>query len=146
MEPATARCAAGTLRRASRSMTRVYDNRLAGAGLTTMQFSILRAIERRHGPAPLSELATELVFERSSLYRALEPLAREHLLAFTPGRGRVKQVALTRLGTRRIAQALPLWQAAQNDFLVEFGRSTWNALAAQLVTIVDIARAIPNED
>src|SRR5436190_23467514 len=34
MEPATAKCAAGTLRRATRSITRVYDNRLARAGLT----------------------------------------------------------------------------------------------------------------
>jgi DNA-binding MarR family transcriptional regulator len=146
MEPAAATCAAGTLRRASRSITRVYDARLAPAGLTTMQFSILRALERCDRPTPLSALATELVFERTSLYRALEPLARDHLVVRSAGRGRAKQVALTRAGRRRIAQALPLWTAAQDAFLAQFGRSTWSALAAQLVTIVDVARGIPSEE
>ena len=143
MESAATKCAAGTLRRASRSITRVYDSRLARAGLTTMQFSILRALERYDDGAPLSELADELVFERTSLYRALEPLAREGLVAITAGRGRVKHVALTPRGKRRIAQALPHWKAAQEAFLEQFGRSAWNTMAEQLVAIVDIARTIP---
>jgi DNA-binding MarR family transcriptional regulator len=146
MEPATAKCAAGTLRRAARSITRVYDNRLAPSGMTTTQFSIVRALEKHGEPVALSELAEELVFERTSLYRALEPLRREGLITFTPGRGRVKRVGLTAHGVRRIAQAEPHWIAAQEAFLAQFGRGAWNTFAAQLVAIVDIARRIPDDE
>jgi DNA-binding MarR family transcriptional regulator len=146
MEPATAKCAAGTLRRAARSITRVYDNQLASSGLTTTQFSILRALDKRDDPVALSELAEELVFERTSLYRALEPLRREGLIVFTPGRGRVKHVRLTAGGVRRLTQAEPHWTAAQEAFLAQFGRAAWNTFAAQLVAIVDIARRIPDEE
>lgn len=146
MEAATAKCAAGTLRRATRSITRVYDNRLANVGLTTTQFSILHALDKHEESVALSALADELVFERTSLYRALEPLEREGLIAITPGTGRAKLVALTPKGVRRVAQALPHWRAAQEAFLAQFGRSAWNTLAAQLVEIVDIARAMPDEE
>lgn len=146
MEAATSKCAAGTLRRATRSITRVYDNRLAKVGLTTTQFSILRALEKHGESVLLSELADELVFERTSLYRALEPLEREGLVAITSGTGRAKLAALTSKGIRRVAQALPHWTAAQEAFLAQFGRSAWKTFAAQLTDIVDIARAIPDEE
>jgi DNA-binding MarR family transcriptional regulator len=141
--PAASICAAGTLRRATRSIARLYDGHLARAGLTTTQFSLLVALERRAEPTPLIALAAEQVFERTSLYRALAPLEREGLVVFTAGRGRSKQVQLTAKGTRRIAEARPHWQEAQNAFLAEFGRSTWSALAKQLAMIVDVARELP---
>ncbi|HXT14179.1 MAG TPA: MarR family winged helix-turn-helix transcriptional regulator [Gemmatimonadaceae bacterium] len=143
---ATAKCAAGTLRRATRSISRVYDARLAPAGLTATQFSLLSAVQRRRGPVRLTELADELVFERTSLYRNLTPLAREGLITLSNAGGRARQVALSAKGVRRIAQALPLWTAAQEDFLERFGRGPWNELAEQLVEIVDIARAMPGAD
>jgi len=145
-EAAIAKCAAGTLRRATRSVARIYDARLARAGLTTTQFSILRALERHETPVPLAELAEELVFERTSLYRALGPLCRERLVEVSDRSPRAKQAALTPKGVRRIAQALPLWTAAQEDFLARFGRAPWNDFAARLVEIVDIARTMPAGD
>jgi DNA-binding MarR family transcriptional regulator len=146
MKPATEQCAAGTLRRATRSIARVYDGRLASAGLTTTQFSILRALQRHGTPVPLSDLAEELVFERTSLYRALEPMRRQGLVALSPGLGRAKQAALTPGGIRRIARATPHWTKAQEAFVARFGRSEWSRLASQLVEIVGIARAMPLEE
>jgi DNA-binding MarR family transcriptional regulator len=141
--PAIARCAAGTLRRATRSMARVYDARLACAGLTTTQLSILRALERSNGRAALSKLAEELVFERTSLYRALEPLRRDGLIGLSTGKGRTKHAALTRKGAQRLALAMPHWLAAQDEFLTRFGRAAWSEFSARLVDIVAIARAMP---
>lgn len=141
--PAASICAAGTLRRATRSIARLYDTHLAHAGLTTTQFSLLVALERRGQPTPLTELAAEQVFERTSLYRALAPLEREGLVAFSAGAGRSKEVQLTAKGARRIAEARPHWQNAQDAFLAEFGRSAWGGLAKQLAAIVDVARDIP---
>ena len=145
MKAATDLCAAGTLRRAARSIARVYDGHLACAGLTTTQFSIIRALQRHGRGVPLSDLADELVFERTSLYRALEPMRREGLVAFSPGLGRAKQVALTPRGVRRIARAMPNWTRAQEAFVARFGRSEWSRLAGQLVEIVGVARAMPLE-
>jgi DNA-binding MarR family transcriptional regulator len=147
MESASKACAAGTLRRATRSVARLYDGRLGHAGLTNTQFSILRALERHEQPVALSQLAQELVFERTSLYRALEPLRREGLITIgARSTGRAKETALTRRGHARIAKALPYWQEAQDAFLEQFGRSAWTTLAANLAEIVDAARAISDAD
>lgn len=147
MESASSKCAAGTLRRASRSVARLYDSRLARAGLTNTQFSILRALERHQQPVALSHLAHELVFERTSLYRALEPLRRAKLITIAArSTGRTKEAALTRAGRARIAKALPFWQEAQDAFLERFGRSAWSTLVTNLAEIVDAARAIPAAD
>ena len=144
MESATAKCAAGTLRRASRSL-RVYDARLA------------RVEAHHHGSspssarssntptaAPLTELADKLVFERtSSLPRARTAGARR-AGSMAPD-GRTKQVALTTRGRRRTSTRHSRhWNAAQEELRVgHFGRAAWNTLSAQLVDIVDIARAMP---
>lgn len=136
-------CAAGTLRRATRSVSRLYDAHLALAGLTTTQYSLLVAIARRDEPVPLADLAAEQVFERTSLYRALEPLRREKLIAFSSGAGRSKLVTLTARGERSVAEARPHWQAAQDAFLQQFGRSAWSSLVRQLNGIVDAVRLVP---
>ena len=106
----------------------------------------LRALQRHGVPVPLSDLAEELVFERTSLYRALEPMRREGLVAFIPGLGRAKLVALSPAGIRRIAKAMPHWTKAQEAFVARFGRKEWSLLANQLVEVVGIARAMPLDD
>jgi|SRR5215831_18723407 len=134
-------CAAGTLRRAARSITRMYDRHLAPAGLTTTQFSILRRLDQAGEPVPLTELAEELVFERTSLYRALEPLRRQRLVTFSAASGRAKAVALTTQGRKRTAAAFPRWQAAQDAFLAEYGATAWSSLASELINVVRSTRA-----
>jgi len=91
---------------------------------------------------PLAQLAEEQVFERTSLYRAIEPLRRSGLIVVTDGPGRAKLAALTKLGARRVAEARRHWQAAQTAFLDEFGRSALSALAKQLGDIVTAMRSI----
>jgi DNA-binding MarR family transcriptional regulator len=139
---ATQICAAGTLRRASRAVSRLYDSRLARAGLTTTQFSLLSALARDGEPVSLTALANEQVLERTSLYRALAPLSREGLVRLIGEKGRrAKGVELTARGRQRIARALPHWQKAQDEFLEHFGDSAWNRLSAQLVSIARPDRA-----
>jgi DNA-binding PadR family transcriptional regulator len=94
---------------------------------------------------PLSELADEQVFERTSLYRALEPLRRQKLIVISAGHGRAKVVALTALGAKRVAAALPHWEEAQGEFLTQYGSAAWGALAAQLVGVVDAAKVISEQ-
>ena len=135
-------CAAGTLRRASRSLARLYDAHLTRAGLTTTQFSILRTLQRRGGTAPLAELADELVFERTSLYRALAPLRRARLLSVGSGTDRrARVVAITARASRRIAAAMPHWRAAQRAVLGPLGIPAWGGLSSDLRQLTDLARA-----
>ena len=143
IDPARLPCAAGTLRRASRSLVRLYDSHLAGAGFTTTQFSILRTLQRHRRPMALTRLADELVFERTSLYRALEPLRRERLIGIQAGRDRrVREVVLTTRGRHHIARALPSWKAAQRAILGPFGVSAWRSLSGQLGEIARLARGV----
>lgn len=130
------------MRRATRSIARLYDARLASVGLTTAQFAILQSLDRATGPVPLSKLADEQVYERTSLYRTLNPLRRQKLIVIRAGRGRAKVVTLTALGTKRIAAALPYWEEAQDQFLAQYGSSAWGSLSEQLVRVVDVAKII----
>ncbi len=142
IESAVTTCVAGTLRRASRSIARVYDARLSTIGLTTTQFSILRAIDKHDAPMPLSQLARDLVFERTSLYRALAPLERDGLVTLSVGARRAKHATLTTMGARRVKQATPLWLEAQEEFLAHFGKAAWNGLSAQLIEVLDVGTSM----
>lgn len=135
-------CAAGLVRRTSRSLTRLYDDHLARAGFTTTQFSILRTLQRHGGRMSLSSLAIDLVFERTSLYRALSPMRRAGLVTVRAGADRrAHDVALTARARRRIDEATPHWAAAQQMVLRQFGAAAWSRLAEQLGELTAIARS-----
>jgi DNA-binding IclR family transcriptional regulator len=111
-----------------------------------MQFSILRHLQSAKEPVPLMELADELVFERTSLYRALHLLRRERLIAFTASSGRAKAVSLTQLGAKRTAAAIRYWREAQDEFLKAFGTRAWGRLARHLVAVVGATRSVPSRN
>jgi len=137
-------CAAGTLRRASRSLTRLYDVHLARAGLTTMQFSVLWTLQWHGGSLPLAALVDDLVVERTSLYRVLTPLRRAGLVSIRSGADRrAREIAITSRATKRIAAAMPCWIAAQRSVLDRFGYAAWTRLAAQVQAITAVARQAP---
>ena len=104
-------CTCFRLRRATRQVTRLYDQALAGAGLGVNQYSILR-----HARTPLTvgELAARLGMDRTTLNRNLQPLLREGWLAEERGADpRQRVLSITTAGRRRLEQARPLWRRAQ---------------------------------
>ena len=104
-------CLCGRLRRASRTLTRLYDEALEPAGLTVTQFSILRTLSRLERPA-LGELAEETSHEKSGLWRTLQPMIRHGWIA-TEVDGRVQRLILTDQGMMALVRALPMWREAQ---------------------------------
>ena len=72
-------CVCNTLRRATRAVTAMYDATLAPSGLRITQFSVLIALARL-GPLPVSRLAAEVVLDRSTMGRNLDPLERRGLV------------------------------------------------------------------
>lgn len=103
-------CICGRLRRASRALTRHYDEALAPAGLTITQFSVLRTLSSMDRPT-LVELSDRTAHEKSALWRTLQPLIRQDWVAAEPGR--VQRFALTGVGRERLDLAFPLWRTAQ---------------------------------
>lgn len=140
-DPSSITCACTALRKASRAVTRLYDGALEGTGMSTVQFSILRNLERA-GPLPLMRLAELLVMERTTLYRALAPLELKAWVAIGDGTGRTKTASLTRAGARAVAATAVAWEAAQRKLLAQIGGKEWSALEGSLARLVAAAQSL----
>ncbi|WP_264442231.1 MarR family winged helix-turn-helix transcriptional regulator [Novosphingobium sp. JCM 18896] len=133
-------CACTALRKASRAVTRLYDERLAAHGMTTTQFSILRNLARAEGEMPLSRLAEKLVMDRTSLYRTLTPVERVGWIALASGPRRSKLARLTPAGRAAMQGAEGDWEAAQDDLLGEIPANEWQVLLGTLDRLVGAAQ------
>jgi DNA-binding MarR family transcriptional regulator len=109
-------------RKAARLITKLYEDHLAAAGVTSSQFALLSHVDEV-GQASIRELVDALAMERTSIVRALQPLERDGLAVQAPDQedARRNVVRLTAAGRKRLQQAVPLWQAAQAEFERRFG-------------------------
>jgi DNA-binding MarR family transcriptional regulator len=115
-EAAFARCAAWNTRLAARRLTAFLEARLAPAGLSASQFGLMGLLAAARDDS-LGALAERAGLDQSSLSRALEGLARAgwvEVASLGPDRRR-RAAWLTETGARRLAEAMPLWQAAQEE-------------------------------
>ena len=126
-------CNCLALRQAARHVTQFYDHFLAATGLRTTQFSILAKL-RRLGPMTISALAADLVMDRTTLGRNLQPLEREGLVAVVQGRAdrRSREIRLTDAGAERLRTAVEGWVKAQAGFEAAFGKQRSAELRAML--------------
>ena len=111
LEPEPCTCAA--LRQAARRVSRWYDEALAPANVGINQFSLLARLDRL-GPCTINELAASLVMDRSTLGH----LEARDLLTLRPCERdrRSRMLELTIEGRALLAEARPLWAAAQRTF------------------------------
>ena len=77
------RCLCLHLQRAARAVGRRFDEALRPFNLTHGQYSLLVSLNRPHPPR-ISDVATLLAMDRTTLTANLKPLARRGLLAITP--------------------------------------------------------------
>ena len=131
-------CLCTKLRRASRGVTRIYDEALADVGLNAAQFSLLRYLQRLGQPS-ISALAEAMGLDRSTLGRNLRVVEGRGLLQLGGGSDqRSRQVALTDAGVRVLEQGAPLWERAQQELALRLGadkRAELMALLDDLETI-----------
>jgi DNA-binding MarR family transcriptional regulator len=129
-----AQCTAQALRRATRTIGRIYDQALAPSGVRETQFSLLIALSL-FGEAPLLRLAEELSLDRTTLTRNLQPLERAGLVSSSPGKDqRVRLLRLTDSGRRALQRAYPLWEEAQSKVVKALGQRRWMELVDGLGT------------
>ncbi len=126
-------CACQHFRTASRAVTQLYDQTLAPTGLRSTQLVVLLAVAA-YEPVSPSTLASELAMDRTTLARNTQPLERAGLLTHTgcSEDRRRRLLTLTDTGREAIADAVPLWQQAQQRFIQSIGDRQWSQLKHQL--------------
>lgn len=106
-------CLCTRLRRASRGVSKLYDDALSGVGLSVAQYSLLRHLQRLDQPS-ITDLADAVGLERSTLGRNLRLLEGRGLVALADGADqRNRLVSLTITGEKLLAEALDAWQGVQ---------------------------------
>lgn len=129
--PAPTPCLCAALRRATRSVTRVYDDALRPLDLRITQFSLLRQLVR-HGERTMRELAALVVIEETALNRAARGLESRGWIAIRTGEDRRARVlAITAAGRALLAEAEPRWHAVQRRMAAELG-ADWQVLLTSL--------------
>ena len=96
------------MKKLSRILGRAYDAALAGAGVNITQLAVMRCISRRDGE-PLVRVAEEMEMDRTSLYRAVNPMVRNGWIVLARG-------ADARSRTAKITKkALNFWPKPAQD-------------------------------
>jgi DNA-binding MarR family transcriptional regulator len=129
-------CNCFAARQAARHLTKLYERHLAGAELTSAQFSILVAVDEA-GEMTMTELAAALVMDRTTLLRAIKPLQRDELMVSRPSTDDVRRLvfSLSATGVRRLKKAMPLWLAAQQEFETAVGAAEAARLRRDLIAL-----------
>jgi len=133
-------CNCGALRKASRRVSRIYDDALAPVGLGSSQHTILAELGRRTDQPPtLWELSQALVMDRTTIARNLRPLERDGYVAVRPSDvdRRSKLVVLTAAGKAKLAESRVFWLQAQKTFERIFGATEAQQLRSQLLSIAN---------
>jgi len=138
-----ARCACFDLRKATRAVSRLYDDCLRPLGLNITQYSLLRVIESEP-QISVSTLGRYMVMDRTSVTRALAPLERDRLIRSRVGSDkRMRIVSLTKKGTKLIADAKSHWDEAQKTFLDLIGDRRWTVMRGLLRDTTRVVRHRP---
>jgi DNA-binding MarR family transcriptional regulator len=108
---------------------------MAATGLTTSQYSILAKLSRL-GPLSINALAAQMVMDRTTTGRAIQPLTRDKLVAIEAGSdARTKLVKLTAAGAKRFKAAVAHWRAAQAAFEHSYGAAEAAGLRTALARV-----------
>ncbi len=128
-------CYCQASRRSARLLSRIYDRHLAPAGISISQFTILAILKRLPGLL-VADLARQIVMERTTLVRALNPLREAGFVqSEATGVGRSLALSLSRRGADKIAEAMPLWIDAQREFEQLFGTARAETLRNELLAV-----------
>jgi DNA-binding MarR family transcriptional regulator len=96
--PVSTPCLCNALRRASRPVSRLYDEELRSTGLRTTQYSLLSRLSRV-GEVRQRELSGQTLLDETALTGALRPLVASGWVAVGAGENRrEKWVAITEEG------------------------------------------------
>ena len=133
-------CACFRARNVARAITGLYDEIVGDSGLRTSQLAILAAI-RTHGAVSMQMLAAELGVDPSTMTRTLLPMERDGFVASEQGEDRrVRELALTPKGHRKLAEAGRLWAQAQDTLREKLGAERFERMLADMAEVLSVLR------
>lgn len=128
-------CLCIDLRTAAHALTHLYDQAMAGSGISVTQFSQLHLIRSFENPT-LKMLADASQLDRSTLGRNIRVLERLGLVGMEVGEdARTRTIHLTRKGHDTYKRAAPLWHGVQTRLLDRLGLDGRNQLDRLLTTL-----------
>ena len=139
-------CTCGTLRKAARAITILYDNAFQSSGLLSTQFNVLHVIYKSDS-IRISDLAARLGMDRTTLTRNLAILEREGFIKISEGKDhRARNVTATQKGHRAVTRAIPLWNEVQGKVKQKMGESSWQGLMQSLGEFVNVTGELTNQN
>ena len=130
-------CTCFNLRKTTRAVTQLFDEALKPSGLYSTQFTLLAAISSCD-QVTITELSKELIMDRTTLTRNLNPLQKNGWVEVTPGEDkRTRILSLTRSGKKILSQAMIHWEQVQKRVVKTLGKSNWEELLDRLSTTVN---------
>ena len=134
-------CVCYNLRKASRTITRLYDEFLKPSGIQATQLTILLGTKILQ-PVTLKLLSKANMMDRTTLSRNLKPLEKNRLIRVEPGQDRRERiVTLTDSGEEVLTKAYPLWEHAQNKIANGLNQKGLDALLTSLSDVVALTRS-----
>ncbi len=121
-------CLCASLRRASRSLTQVYEDAFRPLGMRGTQFTVLQVLDYA-GTITQGALGGVLAMDSTTLTRTLEILRRRGWIARKHGMDRREwRIGLTRAGEAQLKRCLPAWEKVQKEFGRHLGKKRWQEL------------------
>src|ERR1700688_3302626 len=118
-------CACQNLRRVTRIVTRIYDQELKKAGIEITQFGLLTALAIA-GQANQGRLSAGFAMDSTTLTRTLAVLRKRGWVEVKPGKDRRERLfSLTEAGKRRMVEAQPFWEFAEQRLRTGLGGAAW---------------------
>jgi DNA-binding MarR family transcriptional regulator len=110
------------VQRAARVLARRFDTALKPVGLNNGQFSLMMSLNRPV-PATMSQVATLLAMDRTTLTAALKVLERRGLVISSadPKDRRGRLLTLTEAGMAVLSTAVPIWTRTHSEIDAELG-------------------------
>jgi DNA-binding MarR family transcriptional regulator len=128
-------CACANLRRAARSITRLYNHELRSEKIEITQFTLLMALDHT-GDISQGKLGKVLALDSTTLTRMLEPLKKQGWIQGKEGDDRrVRIIRLTTAGRAKLQHGLPLWKRAQARIESTLGEPSMRKLEMLLTRV-----------
>ena len=131
-------CLCGTLRRATRALTQVYEDAFRDLGLSASQLTILQVLAHA-GEVSQGQLGQMLAMDSTTLTRTLAIMRRQRWLAERRGRDRrERRLRLSKAGKMTLHRALPVWENVQSRLRRKLGDRAWTNLLQLSDQITDL--------
>lgn len=134
-------CASATLRRASRSVSRLYDEQMQDAGMRVTQFTLLQVLEKA-SPIAQGRLGEVLALDSTTLTRSLKLVEKEGWVTSAPGDDRrERHFSITAKGKKQLQIAKERWRQAQSKLRKHLNAGDWEQFMALADRITEAAIA-----